>query len=123
MSIVSRLPKRALLVAPIALMFAAAPGFAQTQDEEMVITSTVHAGAGQTTRSVALNTRDLNLADASDYARLNRRVADAADKVCTSDGLWNKFDNIEYARCYKNAVATAMTSALRSAPGSAVGSH
>jgi len=123
MSLVSRFSARALLVAPIALMVATAPTLAQTPEDEMVITSTVHAGQGLTTKSIGLQVSDLNLADGSDYARLNRRVADAADKVCSRDGLWSKFENIEYSRCYKNAVSTAMAHVMHTAPASAVGSN
>ncbi|WP_167072292.1 UrcA family protein [Sphingomonas vulcanisoli] len=93
------------LILPAALLLSAAPAFAQTHDETVV---TSNHSAGTTTRTVAISTRGLNLGDGRDFARLQRRVAAAADSVCTKDGLWNKFDQIEYSRCRDNAVASAM---------------
>ena len=104
MSKLSRSPMRSFIL-PAALLFAAVPALAQS-DEETVVTS--HHSVGTTTRSTAISLVGLNLADGRDYAKLERRVADAADRVCTNAGLWNKFDNIEYSRCRDTAVANAM---------------
>lgn len=91
-------------VLPAALLFAAVPVLAQA--DETVVTS--HHSAGTTTQTMAVSLAGLNLADGRDYARIERRVAEAADRVCTKDGLWNKFDQIEYSRCRDAAIATAM---------------
>ena len=105
----SKLSRSALrgLFAPAALLLAAGPALAQGHDET-VVTST-HA-ASATTRTAAVSLVGLNLADGRGYARLQHRVADAADRVCANEQgqLWNKFDNIEYSRCRDAAIATAM---------------
>ena len=102
MSKFSRSAMRSLVV-PAALLLAAAPALAQSSDESVI---TSHAPT--VTRTMAVSLAGLNLADGRDYARLQHRVADAADRVCSNVGLWNRFETIEYNRCRDTAIVGAM---------------
>ena len=102
----ARSPMRSLLM--LSAVALAAPALAQSIEEETVITS-VNPSEGTTTKTFAISTRGLNLADGRDYARLQHRVARAAEKVCTTDGnVWRSNETTEYYDCHRSAIAQVM---------------
>ena len=64
-------------------------------------------GVSETRRSERVQFADLDLRSHAGQASLDRRIRNAAHRVCVRDSLWNSHADAGYLRCRKAAVSKA----------------
>ena len=88
--------KNASILITASLMLAAAP-----------LASAGAAGSTTETRSIAVDSRDLNLTSQSGQDQLRARIAHAVDRICGSSHVRETWKAEAYANCSKTARASA----------------
>lgn len=95
-------PFQTALVA--AALFAGPVGAAQAQRDTAI---DVNADGQLATRSLAVQTADLNTGSTAGKARLDTRLRVAARTVCQDTGMWGLRPPADFVHCYDRAVADA----------------
>lgn len=89
--------------AAIAAALAASAAFAQSD-----VVVTYQPAEGTLTRSVAVETRDLQLSTAEGRAALDRRITLAARRACGYEGIYGLRQPADFKRCFSKARSDAL---------------